>query len=69
VWLAIAGAADRTGRRHPSGTLRRKLALSGLILERLGGRTRARTWDPMIKSLPLMPLHQQVRCKICDFQA
>jgi hypothetical protein len=23
---------------------------SGQVLERLGGRTRARTWDPMIKS-------------------
>jgi len=28
--------------------------LFGLVLEKPGGRTRARTWDPMIKSLTLM---------------
>jgi len=30
-----------------------------LVLERLGGRTRARTWDPMIKSQPYVALIQR----------
>jgi hypothetical protein len=29
----------------------------------LGGRTRARTWDPLIKSLPLRQASQWLRCK------
>src|SRR6267154_1162948 len=34
-----------------------------------GGRTRARTWDPMIKSLPLSSLFQWFSCKLSRFQA
>jgi hypothetical protein len=34
-----------------------------------GGRTRARTWDPLIKSLPLSSLSQWLSCKLSRFQA
>jgi hypothetical protein len=34
---------NRFGRRFSNGE-------TGQVLEKLGGRTRARTWDPMIKS-------------------
>ncbi len=42
--------------------------LNRQVLEKLGGRTRARTWDPMIKSLVLMMLFQCLSCKFGGFQ-
>jgi hypothetical protein len=36
---------------------------TGYVLEKLGERTRARTWDPMIKSLAFSTLFQWLSCK------
>jgi len=35
----------------------------------LGGRTRTRTWDPLIKSLRLVVCFQRVACKRSEFEA
>ena len=35
--------------------------------ELIGGRTRARTWDPLIKRLMLLLIFQPVSCKGCEF--
>jgi hypothetical protein len=34
-----------------------------------GGRTRARTWDPMIKSLKFILINQGLECKFVEFEA
>ncbi len=52
----------------------RRNALFGVVsemcgLRRLdGGRTRARTWDPLIKSLVLVMLSQWLGCKFPAFE-
>jgi hypothetical protein len=38
--------------------------LNRQILEKLGGRTRARTWDPMIKSPDDHQVYQWLECKL-----
>src|SRR6476659_5505735 len=56
--------------RELSGGKPRRNALFGVVsetcgLRRLdGGRTRARTWDPIIKSLALTVLFQLLSCKL-----
>jgi hypothetical protein len=39
------------------------------VPEKLGGRTRARTWDPLIKRQPFTQLFQPLRCKIRPHRA
>jgi hypothetical protein len=41
--------------------------IDGEVLEKLGGRTRARTWDPMIKSPVLTLVYQRLSRKFCGF--
>jgi hypothetical protein len=43
--------------------------LNRQVLEKLGGRTKARTWNPMIKSLMFMMTYQLLSCKSCGFGA
>jgi hypothetical protein len=38
------------------------------MLEKLGGRTRARTWDPLTKSFVLRQVHQGFGCKFYGFE-
>jgi hypothetical protein len=52
--------AENPRRNNLFGVVSETCGLQGLD----GGRTRARTWDPMIKSLALTVLFQLLSCKL-----
>jgi hypothetical protein len=58
---------DTVGNPHRNGPPGVQTGISG-FLGLGGGRTRARTWDPMIKSLTLMTLFQRLSCKSGGFE-
>jgi hypothetical protein len=50
-------------RNEPLTHCRNGVSGNSIVLGRIGGRTRTRTWDPLIKRLSLIRANQWLSCK------